>query len=475
MNFFSYIVCWDEVYNNVLNIENDFTSLNVPHKVINSGSRLHDNWMNVGDIRYYRQLHKAVKDFDRSYEYMFWLAGDVSYNNWSDFIDRANESVSLYNVFAYAPHLTSEPWHEGSSKIINLTLDNKMLLSIQTDGIAVILHKDIVDMLEKYLDFVADKTDITQLTSGWGMDMIWSAYSIYMNKLVLRDNMHILNHPAGSSYGHDRASKELKIILDLFYEFCDDNKIDSIKIRNIHEKIYGRMQRREDCLHVDSFYSASPEILKNTYPINYHIIHIDDIRLSNRKSLQEVLNGEKIDIPCLNAKKDGEIDLFKQNNPEFKFAWDGFKLGEIGNFGSHYLAWKYLRQSNLNELIVFEDDALIDYTFHQKFQTSMNLLPKDYDIFSIYVDKNQHPRFDESQRISYHIAKGYQDWSTLCYVISKRGAEKLCKYVEEIGFDHPTDWFIFRKGHQGIFNVYTLPPYIENPLSIDSRYESQVQ
>jgi GR25 family glycosyltransferase involved in LPS biosynthesis len=63
----------------------------------------------------------------------------------------------------------------------------------------------------------------------------------------------------------------------------------------------------------------------------------------------------------------------------------------------------------------------------------------------------------------------------LCYVISKRGAEKLCKYVEEIGFDHPTDWFIFRKGHQGIFNVYTLPPYIENPLSIDSRYESQVQ
>jgi len=475
MKFFTYVVCWDEVYENVLNIEHSFKSNNIPHKIINSGSRIKDDWTNVGDIRYYRQLYKACQDFDRSYEYMFWLAGDVSYHNWISFLDKANLSISTYNAYAYAPHLTSEPWHEGSSKIINLDFDKQTLVSIQTDGIAVILHRDVVNMLEKYFDFLSSKTDITQLTSGWGMDMIWCAYSIYKNKLVIRDNSNILTHPAGSSYNHDKASKELRIVLDMFYEFCDSNGIDSMKIRTLHDKIYGRMQQRPDCFSLESFYDDAPEIFKNKYPINYHVISIDDTRLSNKQNLDEVLAANKLSIRSLNAKKEGELDRFKLENPEFKFAWDGFKLGEIGNFGSHYLAWKYLRESDLNYLIVFEDDVLINNSFHEKYQIAMSVLPEDYDIFSIYVDPNQHPRFDESQKISYYISKGYQDWSTLCYVVSKRGAEKLCKYIEDIGMDHPTDWFIFRKGHQGIFNVYTLPPYIENPLSIDHRYESQVQ
>ena len=169
MKFFTYLVNWDAVLNNVLEIENLFINNNIPYKIINSSSINKDHWLNVGDVRYYRQLYKAVQDFDRSYEYMFWLAGDVSYHNWMSFLDKANLSISTYNVYAYAPHLTSEPWHEGSSKIVNLDFDKNTIISIQTDGIAVILHRDVVDMLEKYFDFLSSKTDITQLTSGEGI------------------------------------------------------------------------------------------------------------------------------------------------------------------------------------------------------------------------------------------------------------------------------------------------------------------
>lgn len=475
MKFFTYIVNWNDVSSNVINIEQQFNESNIPYKVINSGNPGNNHWMNVGDIRYYRQLYTAVKDFDRSYEYMFWLAGDVSYDLWKRFIRRAEAIVSTYNVWAYAPHLTHEPWSEGSSKIKQLTSDEELLLSIQTDGIAVILHRDVVDMLEKYFDYLSNKTDITQLTSGWGMDMIWCSYAIYNNKLILRDNHNILNHPAGSSYNHDKASKELKIILDIFYDFCNENNIDSNKIREIHSKIYGRMQHNPNCMNQEDFYQKDIDIIKKTYPIDYHIIYIDDTRKSNRDNLDKIIYGNKIEIKCLNAKLDGEVEKFKKENPEFKMAWDGFKPGELGNFGSHYLAWKYLKDSELNYLTIFEDDILINEYFREKFNIIMSNVPNDFDIFSIYVDENQHARFDESQLISYYIAKGYQDWSTLGYIISKQGAEKLCKYIEEVGMDHPTDWFIFRKGHQGIFNVYTLPPYIKNPLGIDKQYKSQVQ
>jgi GR25 family glycosyltransferase involved in LPS biosynthesis len=105
----------------------------------------------------------------------------------------------------------------------------------------------------------------------------------------------------------------------------------------------------------------------------------------------------------------------------------------------------------------------------------MNDLPEDYDVFSIYVDENQFPRYNQKYHVGDRISKGYQDWSTLCYVVSKAGAEKLCRYVEETGMDMPTDWFIFRHGDNGIFNVYTLNPKVKNPVAIDKKYLSQVQ
>lgn len=475
MNFFTYIVCWDDVRSNVLNIEKAFIENKYPHKVINSGSQIDENWMNVGDIRFYRQLYTAVKDFDESYEYMFWLAGDVSYNNWNNFLERANFITSSYNIWAYAPHLTNEPWGESNSKLINLNIDQNLLISVQTDGIAVILHRDVVNLLKKYFDYISEKIDITTITSGWGMDLIWCAYAMYNNKLIVRDNLHVLNHPAGSSYNHDKASEELKLVLNLFYDFCEENKIDSNIIKEFHNKIYARMGHDQNHMTIKSFYPNELNIIKNFKNINYHIIHINDIRKPNRDSVDEILNSNKVTIPSFDARVEGSVEKFQKDNPKFKISWDGFKIGEIGCFISHYIAWNYLLNSELDELLIFEDDVFIDETFVKKYQLAINNVPEDYDVLSIFVDSNQHDRFKESDKINYYISKGYQDWSTLCYIISKQGAEKLCKYVEEIGMDHPADWFIFRKGHAGIFNVYTLPPYIKNPVNIDKRYDSQVQ
>lgn len=381
----------------------------------------------------------------------------------------------MYDVWAYAPHLTNEPWGQNSCKLKESDFDSGLNVSIQTDGIAVILNRNVVDLLEQYFYYLSNKVDMSTLTSGWGMDMIWCSDIINNNKLILRDTKYVLNHPAGSSYDHSVASKELSLILDHFYDFSEKYEMHDKELRNIAGKIYGRMQHSENCMTVGSFYKNNPDVLKKKYPINYHTIYIDDSRKQNRYALDEILNGNKIKIKSLNAKKDGEIEKFKEDNPEFKIAWDGFKLGEFGNFASHYLAWKYLCTSNLNELIVFEDDILIDESFHAKYQISMNSLPKDYDVFSIYVDKNQHPRFEKSHVVNDYISKAYQDWSTLGYVVSKQGAKKLCNYVETIGMDHPTDWFLFRKANKGIFNIYTMPPYIKNPLDIDRQYESQVQ
>jgi GR25 family glycosyltransferase involved in LPS biosynthesis len=472
MKFYTYLVAWDEVHFNAVEIDEQFMAAGQPITVINSGNMKRDHWDNVGDIRYYRQFYHALKSFDTSYDYMAFLCGDVSYSEWSKAIERANYILSTYkNTGLYAPHLTHEPWSEGSSKIGGVLGDDKINISIQTDGIYVFIHRDIVKVLLEYFNFLNDNIDLVEMKSGWGLDMIWSSISIVNGLPILRDKQHVLSHPAGSSYDHSRATEEMNIMLSIFYSYLESNGIDSEIYKIMHGKIYGRMSQHTDCMDILDFYSELSLFKK----IDYHIIHINDERKSNRDKIQSVVNGNLKDIFSLNANDPEQLEKFYLKNKYFKKAWDGFKPGELGNFGSHYSAWQYVIDNDLDSLLVFEDDASIHSDFIGKYNTIMYNVPEDYDVMSIFVDPNQYSRCRPDDYINDYITKGYQDWSTLCYVVSRQGAKKLVKYVNEIGMDHPTDWFIFRKGHAGIFNVYTVPPEFPSPLEIDHSYESQVQ
>lgn len=474
MTFYSYVVNWNEVYNNVVNIENQFSKYNQPYKIINSGNH-HDGWENVGDIRYYRQFYYALNDFDTKYEYLAFICGDVSYSNWSAFLDRANSVLNSYdNLWLYAPHFTNDPWSKDSTSLQEMPFDKDLIISTNTNGIMFFVHKDLVKILKEYFDFLEENHGWTGMISGWGIDVVYSALSFYHNKLVLRDQNHIITHPQGSSYGHDIAAHETNIVFEYFHKFCQSKQYDVEKIKSISNCIYGRMSRLEECMSIDSFYNEMPDYKKKNN-INYTVIHINDERKENIERINYILNANNLNIKSLNAKDARELEMFYENNKDFRLSWEGFKTGEIGNFGSHYLAWKYLVDNDIDNVLVFEDDSFIHEDFVYKYNSLIKDLPHDFDVFSVYVDSNQAPRFDESHRISYNLATGYQDWSTLCYLVSKSGAQKMLDEVHTQGMYYPTDWFIFRGGHSGKFNVYTLTPEIIPPVNIDKRYESQVQ
>ncbi len=316
-------------------------------------------------------------------------------------------------------------------------------------------------------------TKLENMVSGWGIDLVWSALAVMNNKIVVRDKQHIITHPKGSSYDHAQASHETNLVFENFRSFCKASKIDLDRAIKLEQDIYKRMGK-DNSITIESFYGPSFKIIDNR-EINYHIIHIDETRRSNRDRVDEVLMSNKLEIPSLDARTEEARAKFFEDNPEFKLSWDEFKNGEIGNFGSHYLAWKFLAESDLENILIFEDDILIENDFIKKYNIAIDNVPADYDVLSIFVHPNQYDRFDKTQEISYYIAKGYQDWSTLCYVVSKSGAKKLINYLKEHGMSRPTDWFIFRGGNEGAFNVYTLPPHFKSPVSIDTRYESQVQ
>lgn len=475
MKSFAYIICWDEVNSNVVNnIEKQFIDCGQPHKVINSGEIKQDHWDNVGDIRYFKQFYKALKEFDFSNDFMIFICGDVSYNNWKGHLDRANRVLSRYkNIHVYAPHFTYDPWFEGTTSLGNFKTDKNLLISTNTNGIMIYLHRDIVIQMLEYFDSLYEETKLDGMVSGWGIDIVWSALAVMSNKLVVRDKEHIIEHPKGSTYDHGQATHETRVVLDNFYKFCKKNGMDVDTAMRIESDCYKRMAR-DASVTIDSFYGPDFKILDNR-DINYHIIYINDERKRNREHIDEVLNSNKVIINSLNAKNPVALEEFKQKYPELKPGWIEAKVGELGNFASHYLAWTYLAESDMENLLIFEDDTLIELNFIEKYNLALDNVPDDYDVLSIFVHPNQYDRFDKSHEISYYVSKSYQDWSTLCYVVSKNGAKKLVDYVKKHGMTRPTDWFIFRGGKENIFNVYTLPPYFKSPVSVDTSYESQVQ
>lgn len=263
MLFHTYLVAWDAVHFNSVEIEETFIKAKSPITVINSGRMQRDHWNNVGDIRYYKQFYHALKNFNDSYEYMAFLCGDVSSDKWQHFIDRATYVLTSYsNIGMYAPHLTNEPWSENSCKVDDVIYDENLNISIQTDGIYVFIHKSIVKVLLEYFDHIQQTVTFDGMTSGWGIDTIASSICINNGLAIVRDKEIILNHPVGSSYDHSKATLEMNILLKEFYNFINSIGKDPVEFQKIHEKIYGRMSHSKGCLESYDFYGIKMELNK---------------------------------------------------------------------------------------------------------------------------------------------------------------------------------------------------------------------
>lgn len=467
MSIRCYVVCWDSVLENCINIENNLIKNNINYFILNSSSdpAKNRNWLDVGNVWYYNQFHYALKDFCQSDDNLFcFISGDLEYEDFSYVINKSEKNMSdNKSIGIYAPYFTHEAWSEEVTSLENL--NDELVISTQTDGIFTVINRNIAEIMLDVFNSITDIINDNDMSSGWGVDYIYNIISSYLGYYICRDKNVVVTHPHGSSYNHDKASKEMKIFLDASIKALVNMGMNKELLQKKFELINGRRDGRD--VSVEEFYT-------NLKTWNYQIISINDDRSRNKNFINNKLSEHN--NLCLYSIYAVDYDVrnkFFKDNPEFKISWEGFKLGELGNFASHFLIWKYLINSDMYEILVFEDDADISEDFIEKINMYYSILPKDWDIFSIFVHHNQHDRFTESNEST--VVKAYQDWSTLCYLVSKSGAQKLYDYVVKNGMDYPTDWFIFRHAENNNFNVYTLNPNTVPPVKIDESYDSLVQ
>jgi len=124
--------------------------------------------------------------------------------------------------------------------------------------------------------------------------------------------------------------------------------------------------------------------------------------------------------------------------------------GGTGCFISHYnLAKRLINDSENDAYLIFEDDTTFLSDTHGKIQSALKKLPENWDMVLFYTSRAVGRKENES----FNKIKSF--WGMVCYIINKKGAEKLIKEVEENKIDGQIDCYLSKMIQQGKINIYS--------------------
>lgn len=267
---------------------------------------------------------------------------------------------------------------------------------------------------------------------------------------------HVLDIKNSINSNHGRFHMNSKNNIDLWWK-NNSSKYDKEDFFDIKKKLNVKSKKQSGC---------------------FKIFHAEDDTQTNKKRNKLTKNAENIlkenfailDTPTIIIKNVDDVKSFYKTanikiDPSGHFG-NGWKPGELGIWASNYKAWENFLQTNYDYVMLMEDDIVLNKDFNEKVVQYICELPKDWDIFTVYIPETGNIRY-EKRRNDFligreNICKVYQSWSCLCYIVSRRGAEKLFKEIRH-RVKSPLDHYLF---YHRRLNVYAIKPESGNICSI---------
>lgn len=108
--------------------------------------------------------------------------------------------------------------------------------------------------------------------------------------------------------------------------------------------------------------------------------------------------------------------------------------GAIGCAMSHIKLWEHFLTLNDDIFIVFEDDVSLSINFKKKVDNFIKYLPSDFDICQLLTihSSDRHTTLSKNIVVNKYVKRGYGQYGTVGYIISRKGILKLLKKVKPI-------------------------------------------
>jgi GR25 family glycosyltransferase involved in LPS biosynthesis len=199
----------------------------------------------------------------------------------------------------------------------------------------------------------------------------------------------------------------------------------------------------------------------------HKVFHIEN--QNDRDHLVDSINeylmehSTELDTPTFKISSNDEYLDFIKDNLDFVVDPNGYSLngeqgwryGEIGIWASNRTAWKNFLETDSDYLILMEDDIVYSKKFIDILKDSISQITVDLDILHLFAPEDQFYKYNHNHDFgSKDVCYTYQDWSCLCYIVTRQGAKKLIESSSRINL--PLDWHMFRQTN--LFNIFTLKP-----------------
>ena len=204
MNIQTFIFNWRGQYLNTVQKEAQILELGRTPIIINSDEQHNDHypWHHIGESSYFTaQYLKAIELFDG--DVLFHIQGDCSYDNWEQLYKDAEKYIEKYNCGIYAPNV-DYTWYDSEKVDLYFEVEDPNLKMVSNpDCTCWFVHKDIIN------EAIKRNINFAPFQMGWSFDIIYTALSFMMQRPVLRDYDHTVQHPPGTNYNKIQAEKEM--------------------------------------------------------------------------------------------------------------------------------------------------------------------------------------------------------------------------------------------------------------------------
>ena len=244
----TYIVIWDHVLKNGINIDQQLSKAGLDYVVwdVNPVPQPRTNWVAAEKVRYYGHFYNSLVDFAKTnHDIFIFNAGDAYSDNHVEFV-RIVES-----------HMTEDPdtWimaprmiYDGSDGLVTLiqmsNMYENMALSSHINGIYVALDRKLAIDILLYYEWLLQNNymDFSTMITGHCLDKVCAAWTIYNNKKVYRKWDFFMRTEATTSYKLDTAEFECGNIKNRFVQYLKTIGEDSKTISKIYEAIEDKDQ-----------------------------------------------------------------------------------------------------------------------------------------------------------------------------------------------------------------------------------------
>lgn len=154
-----------------------------------------------------------------------------------------------------------------------------------------------------------------------------------------------------------------------------------------------------------------------------------DRDVARRAALEANLGWAKLEAVRIKAVEGRELP----KEIKHLFPPSGLKLGEVGCYASHLMAWKHIVESDLPYALVLEDDASVDLDFANVLDEVLASAPEGWDFIHMCTARRRAYRpLAELSGGRTLVRFSRVPASTRGYLISKAGAGKLLKPIARV-------------------------------------------